>query len=160
MNDTQITLTGWLGTGVSLRQAGGVDVAGFRLATTPRRFDRKAEQWVDGDTQWYSVSVWRQLAVNCAASLRSGDPVVIHGRLTTRPWTTNTGKDVVSLEVEATFVGHDLTMGVTRFARNPKFEGAVPVAADPEPVDTDVASTAVETDERDADASTGAGAAA
>lgn len=159
MNDTQITLTGWLGTGVSLRQAGGVDVAGFRLATTPRRYDRKAEQWVDGDTQWYSVSVWRQLAVNCAASLRLGDPVVLHGRLTTRPWTTNTGKDVVSLEVEATFVGHDLTMGLSRFARNPKLDDAAPTL-DPQPVDPEAVSAVVETDEREAEASSGAGAAA
>jgi len=160
MNDTQITLTGWLGTGVSMRQAGGVDVAGFRLATTPRRYDRKAEQWVDGDTQWYSVSVWRQLAVNCVASLRMGDPVVLHGRLTTRPWTTNTGKEVVSLEVEATFVGHDLTMGVTRFARNPKFDEAVPAVDDPQPVAPDAMSAPVETDERDAEEPRGAGAAA
>lgn len=122
MNDTQVTLTGWLGTTVSLREAGGVPVAGFRLATTPRRYDRKREEWVDGETQWYSVTAWRQLAQNCAASLRNGDPVVLHGRLTTRPWTTNTGKEIVSLEVEATFIGHDLTMGLSRFARNPRFD--------------------------------------
>lgn len=135
MNDTQITLTGWLGTEVSMRTAGGAQVAGFRLATTPRRYDRKTERWVDGDTQWYSVSAWRQLAKNCAASLRMGDPVVLHGRLTARAWTGKDGEQNLTQEVEATFIGHDLTMGVTRFVRNPKVDASAvdEAAVEPEP---------------------------
>ncbi|HEX7738060.1 MAG TPA: single-stranded DNA-binding protein [Marmoricola sp.] len=161
MNDTQVTLTGWIGTTVSLREAGGVPVAGFRMATTPRRYDRKLEQWVDGDTQWYSVTAWRQLARNCAASLRTGDPVVLHGRLTTRPWTTEAGKEVVSLEVEATFVGHDLTMGLSRFARNPKFDAADEVEAPAVEDGTQPAAPSAPSDDVSVQqAPTGAGAAA
>ncbi|WP_310964255.1 single-stranded DNA-binding protein [Nocardioides terrisoli] len=122
MNDTQITLAGWLGTEVTSRDASGTPVASFRVATTPRRFDKKSGEWVDGDTQWYSVTAWRQLAENCTVSLHRGDPVVVHGRLTAESWTNRAGITVTSMEVEATFVGHDLGRGTTTFVRNPRSE--------------------------------------
>ena len=120
MNETTITLTGWLGGEVTRREADGVPVANFRVATTPRRYNRRTEQWVNEDTQWYSVTAWRQLADNCAESLRRGDPVVIHGRLSAETWTNKVGIEVTSMEIEATFVGHDLGRGVSSFTRNPR----------------------------------------
>jgi len=48
MNDTQITVTGWVGSPVELREAAGVAVTDFRVACTPRRFDRKSQEWVNG----------------------------------------------------------------------------------------------------------------
>ena len=97
MNETLITLAGWLGNDVQLRQAGEVPVASFRVATTPRRFQRKTGTWVDGDTQWYTVSAWRDLADNCARSLRRGDPVVVHGRLRAETLDVNSGVEVTEL---------------------------------------------------------------
>ena len=82
MNETTVTLQGWLGSDVTVRQAGDVPVAAFRVAATPRRFNRKTGSWEDSPTQWYSVSAWRGLADNCSASLRRCVPVVVHGRLT------------------------------------------------------------------------------
>jgi single-strand DNA-binding protein len=125
MNDTQITLTGWLGEDVRFREAGGVPVADMRVACTPRHFDRKTEQWVSGDTQWYSVTAWRQLAENCTDSLKRGDPVVVSGRLSAETWTNSAGIAVTTMKVEATFIGHDLRLGVSRFVRNPRPEQAV-----------------------------------
>jgi len=122
MNDTQITLTGWLGDEVRFRHASGVAVADLRVACTPRHFDRKTEQWVNGDTQWYTVTAWRQLAENCAASLRRSDPVVVHGRLSAETWTNSAGVAMTTMKVEASFIGHDLRLGVSQFARNPKQE--------------------------------------
>jgi len=122
MNDTQITLTGWLGDDVRFREAGGVAVADMRVACTPRRFDRKTEQWVNGDTQWYAVTAWRQLAENCATSLNRGDPVVVHGRLNAETWTNSSGIAMTSMKVEATFIGHDLRLGTSSFVRSPKQE--------------------------------------
>lgn len=126
MNETLITLAGWLGNDVQLRQAGEVPVASFRVATTPRHFQRKTGTWVDGDTQWYTVSAWRDLADNCGASLRRGDPVVVHGRLRVEKWTGSSGAEMTSFEIDATFVGHDLSRGTSQFTRTPKAE---PVAA-------------------------------
>ena len=81
MFDCTITVRGWLGGDVDLRRAGDVPVASFRLACTPRRFNRRTETWSDGPTQWYTVTCWRSLADNVARSLRRGDPVVVQGRL-------------------------------------------------------------------------------
>lgn len=124
MNDTQITVTGWVGSPVELREAAGVAVTDFRVACTPRRFDRKLQEWVNGDTQWYNVTAWRQLAENCAASLNSGDPVVLRGRMIAETWKNGSGMEMTTMKVEASFVAHDLNRGVSRFARNPKPEGA------------------------------------
>ena len=70
MNETYVTLRGWLGADVRHRLAGDTPVAEFRLGVTPRWFDTKRSEWVDATTQWYTVKAWRQLADNCRDSLR------------------------------------------------------------------------------------------
>ena len=147
MNETHVTLQGWLGGDVTLREAGGVPVATFRVACTPRRFQRKTDQWVDGDTQWYTVNAWRGLAENCAASLHRGDPVAVHGRLNAQVWTNSAGIEVTSFEVDALLVGHDLNRGVGSFTRTsrPATEGGEEEAAGQSAaaVSTDAAEEAV-----------------
>ena len=128
MNETTVTLQGWLGSDVTLRRAGDVPVAGFRIACTPRRYSRRTGSWEDSPTQWYTVSAWRGLADNCASSLRRGDPVVVHGRLNASVWVNAQGVEVTTFEVEATMVGHDLSRGTSEFTRTPKPQ-PVPEAA-------------------------------
>jgi single-strand DNA-binding protein len=120
MFETTVTLQGNLGTDVTSRVAGDALLASFRVACTPRRFQRKTEAWVDGTTQWYAVTAWRGLAENCQRSLRRGDPVIVHGRLTVNTWTNREGEAVNTLEVEALHVGHDLTRGTAVFTRTRK----------------------------------------
>lgn len=129
MNDTLITFQGNLGGDVEVRQAGPTRVATFRVACTPRIYQRKTDEWVDGDTQWYRVNAWRTLADHCEASLRRGDPVFVHGRLRAQTWTNSAGIEVTSMEVEATVVGHDLNRGTSVFTRVPR--GAAAPGTDP-----------------------------
>lgn len=138
MNESMVTFQGWLGGDVRTQQAGNAVVARFRVASTPRRFNRSTGEWHDGPTQWYSVSAWRGLGEHCAASLRRGDPVVVHGRLTQSSWVNQEGVEMTSLEVDASFVGHDLNRGTSDFTRTvvrPATEQAggtvTPVAAAP-----------------------------
>jgi len=119
MNETMVTLQGWLGGDVTVRQAGDATVASFRVACTPRRYQKRTDEWVDAETQWYTVKAWRGLGVNCERSLRRGDPVVVHGRLNAQTWTNSANVEVTSFEVEATLVGHDLARGVSQFTRTP-----------------------------------------
>jgi single-strand DNA-binding protein len=130
MSDSIITVRGWLGADVKLRQAGDLPVASFRLACTPRRFNRRTEAWSEGLTQWYTVTAWRSLAENCAASLRRGDPVVVHGRLDTRTYVNGNDVEVLSFEIDAVHVGHDLSRGTSAFTRNQR----EPAAAEAEEV--------------------------
>jgi single-strand DNA-binding protein len=129
MNESMVTFQGWLGADVQLRSAGGVPVASFRVACTPRRFNRTSQEWSDGPTQWFTVNAWRALAEHCADSLRRGDPVVVHGRLSQSTWVNSEGVECTSVEVEAGFVGHDLTRGRSSFTKAERRQaGQVPVA--------------------------------
>lgn len=140
MNDTYVTFTGWLGTDVTLREvAGGQQVASFRVGSTARRL--RDGQWADGPTTWYQVKAWRRLATHVAQSLRSGDPVVVHGRLVADVWTKEDGSTASQLLVVATAVGHDLSHGTSRFCRpapaqpagQPADRPLTPAAASAEP---------------------------
>ena len=139
-NDTMVTLQGNVGGDVVLRRAGDQVVANFRIACTPRRFQRRTGEWADGETQWYSVSAWRHLGEHCSRSLRRGDPVVVQGRLSQRSYVNRNGVEVTSLEVEALIVGHDLSKGVSMFTRRPGQQPRSEAAeAAPEPRDGDEA---------------------
>ena len=131
MSDSTITVRGWLGADVTMREAGGVPVANFRLACTPRRFNRRTETWSEGLTQWYTVTAWRGLAENCAASLRRGDPVVVHGRLETRTYVNANNVEVLSFEIDAIHVGHDLSRGTSEFTRTQRSEPTGETAGEP-----------------------------
>ncbi len=118
MNDTIITVQGYVGSEVKLHQAGDTVVANFRVGCTPRYFSQRANAWTDATTQWFSVNVWRGLADNVAKSLIKGDAVVVHGRLNAVAWRNRAGEEVTSWEIQAVSVGHDLNRGSTRLARN------------------------------------------
>ena len=120
MNEIPVTLVGNVVTDVGgTTTEGGAELAWFRLASTPRRFDRASGRWVDGDTSYVRVSCWRQLARNVVASVHKGDPVVVTGRLRVREWERDDRRGV-AVEVDAAAVGHDLARGVSAFRRPPR----------------------------------------
>jgi single-strand DNA-binding protein len=117
MSETYVTLHGWVGGDVVLRSANGFSVLDLRVASTAR-FKRHGD-WVSGDTTWYTVTVWRQLAENISRSVRSGDPVIVHGRLRTERYIRNDGKEASKLVIDASLLGHDLSRGTSQFVRTP-----------------------------------------
>lgn len=124
-NDTTITLQGWIGSEPTLREVGGASVSSFRIGMTPRRYHRQRDEWVDGETQWYTVNAWRSLADHCHRSLHKGDPVVVHGRLNHRTYLNKSEVEVISLEIDASTIGHDLTRGCSQFLKAPPRERGV-----------------------------------
>ncbi|NUP36425.1 MAG: single-stranded DNA-binding protein [Streptomyces sp.] len=85
MNETWLTVMGNTATRPDYWEtAAGVAVARFRLAVTARRWDRAREAWMDAYTSFYTVWAWRGLAVNVAASVSLGEPLVVHGTLRVR----------------------------------------------------------------------------
>ena len=94
----------------------GLPITSFRLASSKRRFDRSKNSWIDGDTNWFTVSCFRQLAINTASSVSKGDRVCVTGRLKVRDW-DNGERTGTSVEIEADVVGHDLTWGNSVFTR-------------------------------------------
>ena len=117
MTDT-IALTGIVATTPRhLVTSSGLAITSFRLACRQRRFDRSKNSWVDADTNWYTVSSFRQLAQNVEQSVRKGEHVLVTGRLRIRDW-ENQDRSGTSVEVEADAVGHNLTWGTTSLVRS------------------------------------------
>lgn len=117
MNESVVTFQGWMGNDPEVRKVGTAEVASFRVASTPRRYNRRENTWADGETTWFTVNAWRALATNCAGALRKGEPVVVSGRLTCQVYEDEQGNPRQTSVVEATFVGHDLNKGTTLFTR-------------------------------------------
>lgn len=121
MNDTYITITGWVGSEVTVTEVGpDTSVATFRVGSTPRRFRRTDATWVDGETIWFTVKAWRALAEHAAASLVKGDPVVVHGRLEADVWVREDGTRSTRFVLVAISVGHDLARGTATFVKAPR----------------------------------------
>jgi single-strand DNA-binding protein len=118
MSETYVTLWGNIATDPkSLTTTGGVRMTKFRLACTASRRDAQTGEFADGVTSWYSVACWRDLAVNVAASLTKGDPVVVYGKQVVRDWEADDGRKGTEVSIDALSVGHDLRRGQARFNR-------------------------------------------
>lgn len=94
----------------------GLPITSFRLASSERRFDKSTNQWIDGETNWYTISSFRTLAINASASISKGDRVTVTGKLRVRDW-DNGDRAGTSVEIEADSIGHDLAWGTTIFTR-------------------------------------------
>lgn len=116
MTDT-LTIIGNVATDPVLgRTPSGIPVTNFRVASSQRRFDNATQQWVETSTNWYSIAAFRQLAEHAKSSLRSGDSVIVTGRLKIRNWEAN-GKHGTSVDIDADTIGHDLRWGTAAYAR-------------------------------------------
>ncbi|GAA2175735.1 single-stranded DNA-binding protein [Arthrobacter parietis] len=119
MMSNYVTIRGFVGTEIKCAVAGsGLPIAKFRLGSSDRYFDKKTNAWVDGDTNWYSVSMFRQLATNAGVSLQKGDRIIVTGKLRVRTWITDEGKSGTTVEIDADSAGHDLVFGTASFRRS------------------------------------------
>lgn len=107
----------------------GLPITSFRMASSHRRFDRTTGKWVDGETNWYTITAFRQLAINIAGSVNKGERVIVSGKLRVRDW-DNGERAGTSVEIEAEGLGHDLTWGTSTFTRTI-------MVREPEPEDTE-----------------------
>ena len=94
----------------------GLPITSFRLASSQRRFDRSQNKWIDGETNWYTVTGFRQLAINASTSVSKGDRILVTGKLRVRDW-DNGERAGTSVEIEAESIGHDLSWGNAVFTR-------------------------------------------
>jgi single-strand DNA-binding protein len=104
----------------------GAAVANFRIAQTPRKFDRATNSWVDEETIFMSCSVWRETAENVAETLVKGMRVWAYGKLKARTYTTQAGDKRTVWELAVEEVGPSLryaTAKVTRRARGDSVSG-------------------------------------
>jgi single-strand DNA-binding protein len=120
--ETVVTLVGNLVDDPELRfTPSGAAVANFRIASTPRTYDRQTGEWKDGESLFLSCSVWRQAAENVAESLQRGMRVIVQGRLKSRSYDDREGNKRTVFEIDVDEVGPSLrsaTAKVTRAMRS------------------------------------------
>ncbi|MFL2002281.1 single-stranded DNA-binding protein [Microbacterium sp. A1-JK] len=118
--ETIITAVGNLTADPELRYTqNGLPVVNFTIASTPRTFDRQANEWKDGDPLFLRASCWRDFAEHVAGSLQKGMRVVATGRLKQRSYQDREGQNRTSIELEVDEIGPSLryaTAQVTRAA--------------------------------------------
>lgn len=118
--ETVITVVGNLTADPELRYTqNGLPVANFTIASTPRNFDRAANEWKDGEALFLRASVWREFAEHVAGSLTKGMRVMAQGRLRQRSYQDREGNPRTAIELEVDEIGPSLryaTAQVTRAA--------------------------------------------
>lgn len=129
MNEPQITITGNLAFDPDVRiTPTGVPVVDLRIASTRRT--KVGEDWEDGETLWFDVACWKQLAENVGGSLHKGDRVTVEGRLIQKTWTREDGSTSVKLLIDARTVGVDLSRYPVRVLKPARVGGAGDLLAD------------------------------
>lgn len=122
--ETIITVVGNLVDDPELRfTPSGAAVANFRIASTPRTFDRQTNEWKDGDALFLTCSVWRQAAENVAESLQRGMRVVVQGRLKSRQYETREGEKRTVFEIDVEEVGPSLKYATAKVTRTQRSGG-------------------------------------
>ncbi|GAA3860998.1 single-stranded DNA-binding protein [Streptomyces sedi] len=116
--ETVITVVGNLVDDPELRfTPSGAAVAKFRVASTPRIFDRQTSEWRDGESLFLTCSVWRQAAENVAESLTKGMRVIVQGRLKQRSYEDRDGVKRTVIDLDVDEVGASLRSATAKVTR-------------------------------------------
>jgi single-strand DNA-binding protein len=133
VNDTTITVVGNVTADPELRWTqGGLAVANFTIASTPRSFDKASNEWKDGEALFLRASCWREFAEHVASTLTKGTRVVAQGRLRQRSYETSEGEKRTSLELEVDEIGPSLRYATAQVTRAPR-DGSRPASQQSEP---------------------------
>ena len=137
-NDTIITIIGNLTSDPELRfQPSGAAVASFTVASTPRSFDKTANEWRDGETLFMRCSIWRDAAENVAESLTKGMRVIVQGRLTQRSYETRDGDKRTVIEMQVDEIGPSLAYATAKVTRASRGGGGGYAAPRPKAAEAD-----------------------
>lgn len=116
--ETVITVVGNLVDDPELRfTPSGAAVAKFRVASTPRIFDKQTNEWKDGEGLFLTCSVWRQAAENVAESLQRGMRVIVQGRLKQRSYEDREGVKRTVYELDVEEVGPSLKSATAKVTK-------------------------------------------
>ena len=107
--ETLITVVGNLTADPELRfTPGGSAVSNFTVASTPRHFDKNANEWKDAETLFLRCAIWREAAEYVAESLKKGARVIVQGRLKARTYEDKAGEKRTVYELDVEEVGPSL----------------------------------------------------
>lgn len=122
----EVTFTGWVATAPTFHRPDPTKpekaLSTFRVMHTP--FSRDSQgNWQKGESLAVRVKVWGWGAHYVSRSIQVGDPIIVCGRLIRSKWQDKEQVTHYGLELTASSLGHDLTMGESNFVR---MVGALP----------------------------------
>lgn len=116
--ETVITVVGNLTADPEMRYTNsGVPFASFTIASTPRTFDRQANEWKDGDALFLRATVWREFAEHASNSLTKGMRVIARGNLRQRSYDDKDGQRRTSYELDIDEIGPSLRYATAQVTR-------------------------------------------
>lgn len=116
--ETVITVVGNLTADPELKYTNsGVPLASFTIASTPRIFDKQANEYKDGDALFLRSTVWREFAEHAASSLTKGMRVIARGQLKQRSYQDNDGNQRTSYELAVDEIGPSLRYATAQVTR-------------------------------------------
>lgn len=96
----KIIVIGNVGRDPELRYtANGKSMVQFSVATN-HNFQNQNGEWQE-QTEWFRVIAWNQLAERVMERIQKGSQAYVEGRLQTRTWTGNDGKERKEIEIIA-----------------------------------------------------------
>lgn len=117
-NETMLTIVGNLTADVELRStSSGAQVANFTIASTPREYDRQANEWKDGQALFIRCTAWRDLATHCVQTLSKGMRVIAQGRLQQKSYQAQDGSNRIVIEMTIDEIGSSLRYATAQVAR-------------------------------------------
>lgn len=123
--ETSITLIGNLVAVPELRYtSAGVAVCNFTVASTPRSFDKRTNEWVDGTPLFMRCSLWREAAENVTSSLAKGARVIVTGDLKVNNYTDKEDNKRTSIEMNVEEIGPSLRFAEATVRRATKADSA------------------------------------
>lgn len=129
MSDATVTVVGRLTAKPTYGQTKNHDVfANFDVAVNHGYYDRERQMYIETGASFFSVSTFRNLAINVIESLERGTPVVVQGRLRLVKWESN-DKQGMTARIEANAVGPDLNWGQADYTniKRPRLDGDDPM---------------------------------
>lgn len=122
--ETPITIVGNVVAEPELRfTPAGAAVCNFRVASTPRTYNKQTQQWEDGEALFLTCNAWKQLGENTAESLAKGMRVIVTGRLKQRSFQTREGENRTAFEIDVEEVGPSVRYATAQVNRNPRGGG-------------------------------------
>lgn len=122
--ETVLTIVGNLTADPELRTTGGgATVASFTIASTPRNWNRQANQFEDGQALFMRCSAWGDMAGHCVQSLKKGMRVIAQGRLRQHSYQAQDGSQRTVIDMTVDEIGPSL-----RYATVSNPVAAIPVA--------------------------------
>lgn len=122
--ETPITIVGNVVAEPELRfTPAGAAVCNFRVASTPRTYNKQTNQWEDGEAMFLTCNAWKQLGENTAESLAKGMRVIVTGRLKQRSFQTREGENRTAFEIDVEEVGPSMRYATAQVNRNPRDGG-------------------------------------